>query len=109
MTPEQIKRKHQDRLSNVIVLKRELNWSRCRCLEPPETEEEKKELAEANLRFEKADEIEELAGFGCPDTKTIEFIDQSYDGYQFNYRAMVTQKTWDWMQNEGLGHRLVEC
>jgi hypothetical protein len=36
----------------------------------------------------------------------IDIIEENYDGYERRYRALVTQKTWDWMQNEGLGHRL---
>ena len=91
------------------MTKRELSWSWVRDTEPPETEEAEKELAERNRRYEEADEREELASYGCPDTKEIEIIEQSDDGYEKYYRALVTQKTWDWMQNEGLGHRLVEC
>jgi hypothetical protein len=92
----------------IMSLKRELSWSRCKSLEPPETEEEEEELVKANARFEEANEIDELAEFGCPDTEEIEFIEQRYDGYQFTYRALVTPKTWNWMQDEGMMHRLVD-
>ena len=54
-----------------MSLKRELSWSRCKSLEPPETEEEEEELAKANARFEEANEIDELAEFGCPDYTSI--------------------------------------
>jgi hypothetical protein len=87
--------------------KRELSWSRCQNLEAPETEEEEKEMAEADVRFEEADERKELAEFGCPDTNEVEFIEQIRDDYQFNYKALMTLKAWNWMTNEGLMHRLV--
>lgn len=112
MTPAQIKRRYQDMLNNEIFMqqtKLELSWSRVRRDYVPETEEEVQELAEHNIRFEEADEIKELAEFGCPNTDQIEFLEQTYHGYEFRYRALVAQNTWDWMQNKGMDHRLVNC